>query len=341
MTIQVRTYRLEQEGSQYELNAGLRLIPQLESRQVLIRVGATSLNYRDMLVRGGAVGPLKPGLVPLSDAAGTVEAVGSGVTRWKVGDRVAPGFFSLWRSGPFQRKHVSSSLGGGQNDGVLSEKIVADEDAVAAVPDHLTLAEAATLPCAAVAAWQALFVRANLQPGQTVLIPGTGGVALFALQFAAAHGARPIVLSSSDAKLERAFSLGAWQGINYKTTPAWHEEVIRITDGIGANHVLEIGGQTTYDQSLASVAVGGNILQIGVLTGVVLRPNLLPLQFINATIHGLSVGSVEHFASMNAFIAKHRIRPVIDKTFAFEEAPQAYDYFNNAGRFGKVVISVE
>lgn len=335
-----RTYQLEQTGNAYQLvKAELPRVP-LAPGQVRIKVGAASLNYRDMLIRAGHGGPVRPGLIPLSDGAGTVVEVGAGVTRWKLGDRVAPGFFASWREGRFQREHLASSLGGGRTDGVLSEEITADEDAVVEVPAHLTLAEAATLPCAAVTAWHALMARGRLAAGDTVVIQGTGGVALFALQLAVAQGARAIVLSSSDDKLRRTQEMGAWQTVNYRTTPSWHEEVLRLTEGRGADLVLELGGQETYDRSIASLAAGGTIAQVGVLTGFVPKPNVLPLQFANASIQGICVGAQSHFAELNAFLSAHAIKPVIASVYPFDEAAAAYEDFAATERFGKIVITL-
>lgn len=340
MTTTALSYQIEHDGSQHRLAVRSRTLPDLGSKDVLVKVYAAALNFRDLLVLGGQIGPLRQGLVPLSDAAGTVVKVGADVTRWKVGDRVAPGFFSQWKGGPCKREYLAGALGGGQTDGVLSDKIVAREDALTALPEHLSFTEAATLPCAGVAAWHALFARGHLQAGETVLVQGTGGVALFALQLAVARGARVIITSSSDQKLERARALGAWQTINYKTHPAWHEEVLRITAGQGADHVLELGGPATYEQSIAATAVGGRIAQVGVLTGAVSRPNLLPLQLNNLSIDGICVGSLAHFAELNAFVSQHRIKPVVDRTFSFDDAPAAYDYLKSGSHFGKVVINL-
>ncbi len=256
------------------------------------------------------------------------------------GDRVSPNFFPDWRSGGFSAAYFAKALGGGQSDGVLSDYIVADEASVVAVAPHLTLSEAATLPCAGLTVWHALFERGGLQAGETVLVQGTGGVALFGLQLARAHGARVIVTSSSDAKLERARALGAWQTINYRAQPEWEKVALEFTDGRGVDHILELGGPETYNRSIAAVAAGGSIAQIGVLTGFDSKPDILPLQLKNASIHGICVGSVEQFERLNRFVAKHRIRPVIDRHFAFDEAPAAYEHLKAAGHFGKVVIDL-
>ena len=269
-----------------------------------------------------------------------MEAIGSGVTRWRVGDRVSVNFFPAWHSGAFSRTALETALGGGQTDGMLSEYVVADEASLVAIPEHLSLAEGATLPCAAVTAWHALFERGHLQAGETVLVQGTGGVALFGLQLAAAHNARVIVTSSSDAKLACAKAMGAWKTINYRTQPAWDAAALDFTDGKGVDHILELGGPDTYNRSISAIAPGGRIAQIGVLTGFASQPNILPLQFKNASIDGICVGSVEHFERLNQFLATHRIHPVIDKTFAFDESPAAYKHLASAAHFGKVVIDL-
>lgn len=340
MPSSIKAYQLAGAGTSFELSAVSRTLPEPGAGEVMVQIGAVSLNYRDILIRQGKNGAVREGLIPLSDGAGTVVAIGPEVSRWKVGDRVAPTFFASWHAGPFRRNYLPSALGGGQLDGVLSEQIIASEKALVAIPDYLSLEEAATLPCAAVTAWHALFARGGLQPGETVLIQGTGGVALFALQLAVAQGARAIVLSSSDEKLARARILGAWETVNYRTHPAWHEEVMRITDGLGASHVLELGGPDTFERSIASVAAGGNIAQIGVLTGFGPTPNLLPLQFMNASILGICVGSGEHFSDLTRFLRVHAIKPVIDRTFTFDEAAAAYDYLATGRHFGKVVMTL-
>jgi NADPH:quinone reductase-like Zn-dependent oxidoreductase len=334
-----RNYRLARSGGSLTLVRGESTVPKPGPRQVLVRVGAVSLNYRDLLTIGD-VNSNREGLIPLSDGAGTVVAVGAEVSRWNEGDRVSPNFIPDWRSGDFSAVYFAKALGGGQSDGVLTDYIVADEASVVGVAPHLTLSEAATLPCAGVTAWHALFERGALQAGETVLVQGTGGVALFGLQLASAHGARVIVTSSSDAKLERARALGAWRTINYRAHPDWEKVALEFTDGRGVDHILELGGPETYDRSIAAVAAGGSIAQIGVLTGFASKPNILPLQLKNASIHGICVGSVEHFERLNRFVTTHRIHPVIDRHFAFDEAPAAYEHLKAAGHFGKVVIDL-
>lgn len=340
MARSIESYQIVQSGSGLELARNTQTLRDPAPTEVVVKIEAASLNYRDLLVLHGAGGTPRDGLVPLSDGAGTVVAVGREVTRWNVGDRVATSFFPHWHGGPFQKHYLAASLGGGQTDGVLSEAILADEQSLVAVPEHLTLQEAATLPCAAVTAWHALFERCNVQPNDTVLLQGTGGVALFALQLAVAKDARVIVLSSSDAKLENVSAMGAWKTINYQQNPAWHEEVLKLTEGLGVDHLLELAGAKTYDQSIAAIAAGGQIAQIGGLSGFDLKPNLLPLQFMNADIHGICVGSSEHFGRLASYLERHGIKPVIDQVFGFEEVPAAYERLQSGQQFGKLVIEL-
>jgi NADPH:quinone reductase-like Zn-dependent oxidoreductase len=315
-------------------------IPEPGPGQVRVRVAAASLNYRDvfMISRFRDVGI--DNRIPLSDASGAVDAVGEGATRFRLGDRVATIFFPDWISGRFQPSYAPSAFGGEGADGVLSEYVIVPEQALVASPTLLSDVEVAALPCAAVSAWHAFFVRAPLEPGDRVLIQGTGGVALFGLQFAHAAGVRCIVLSSSDAKLERARKLGASDLINYRNTPDWHLAVQEITQGEGATHVLEVGGEDTYERSMQCLAPNGTIAQLGVLTGFDIRPNLLPLSRLNANIIGIQVGSREHFEHMNRFIEEHRITPVVDREFTFDEAFQAFAHMAEQRHFGKLVINV-
>jgi NADPH:quinone reductase-like Zn-dependent oxidoreductase len=308
--------------------------------EVLVRLRAASLNYRDLLV---ATLPERhrPGRVPLSDGAGEVMAVGPGVTRWRVGDRVAGLFFRDWESGRFEARYHQAALGGSV-DGVLRECAIFPEHGLTSMPEGFSFVEAATLPCAALTAWSALFERGRLQSGQSVLLLGTGGVSVWGLQFAAAAGAEVIVTSSSDAKLERARALGAAQGINHRSTPAWDEAVLALTGGKGVDHVLEVGGPGTFGRSLNALASGGHLALIGVLTGF--GPpdtSLFPLVSKNADLSGIYVGPAHAFAAMNRFIEAHRLRPVIDRVFPFAEARAAYAHLAAAGHFGKVVIEMD
>ena len=262
--------------------------PEPASGEVRIRVEAASLNYRDLLMLDRASQGGLNGRVPLCDGAGVVDAVGSDVVQWQVGDRVAASYFRDWVSGPFKASYIPSALGSNTMDGTLAEYIVLSVAALVSVPKHLSSVEAATLPCAGVTAWHGLVTRGGMGKGDTLLIQGTGGVALFGLQFAAALGARVIVISSSNEKLARAKALGGSIFINYRETPDWDVAVMKATDGQGATHILELGGPGTYDRSLRSVASGGKIVQIGVLTGFGPKPDLARLQWENADIIGVT-----------------------------------------------------
>jgi NADPH:quinone reductase-like Zn-dependent oxidoreductase len=315
--------------------------PLLSPNQVLVRVRATSLNYRDLMVATGRYGSgLTWPLVPLSDGAGEIAAVGEGVTRWRVGDRVAGTFFQNWQSGPVRREAFDSALGGSIN-GMLSEYVVLSADGVIAIPPHLNFAEAATLPCAALTAWHALVTDGHVSACLTVVVLGTGGVSIFALQFAKMHGARVIITSSSDAKLARAKTLGADEIINYRTTPDWEKEVFRLTDKAGADHIVEVGGKDTFPRSLRAVAMGGTISVIGGVSGFTSDVALRDILGKSAVIRGIFVGSRDMFAAMNRAITLHRLKPVIDRVFPFTEAPAAYRYQESGAHFGKVVITLE
>ena len=307
--------------------------------QVLVEVHACSLNFRDLIVtRGGYPRNDTNPVVPLSDASGEVVEIGSAVTKWKVGDRVMPNFLAKHLAGGLTEAGARSSLGGGL-DGVLAERIVAEEEALVRVPEHLSHEQAATLPCAGVTAWNAL-TSAGLKPGDTVLLLGTGGVSVFGLQLAHAAGATTIVTSSSDAKLGRARGLGADHVINYADKPDWHEEVQRITGGRGVDNVLEVGGAGTLERSLKSVRVGGTISLIGLLTNPDQQPSVLPALLNAQTIRGIYVGSVDQFEGLARAVEAAELEPVIDRSFGFEEAVDAYAYFKQQKHVGKVVIRV-
>ena len=310
--------------------------------EVAVRIRATSLNYRDLLVRAGksASGGSEP-VVPLSDGAGEIVALGEGVTDWRSGDRVALTFFRDWLSGPFQMSYHAAARGG-SCDGVLSEVVIAPAHSLVAVPATMSFTEAATLPCAALTAWHALMERGRpLAAGETVLCLGTGGVSIFALQIAKAAGARVILTSSSHEKLARARELGADETIHYLETPEWDREVMRITEKRGVDRVVEVGGPGTIERSLNSVAAGGVVSLIGVLTGFdPPKANLFTLVKKNAELQGIYVGHREMFVRMNAFLEQQAIRPVIDRSFPFAEAASAYAHLEGASHFGKVVVEV-
>jgi NADPH:quinone reductase-like Zn-dependent oxidoreductase len=324
---------------------GLALVeqphPEPASGEVLVRVRAVSLNYRDLItLELQRPGNLPPPLVPCSDGAGEVVAIGAGVTRFKVGDRVAGIFFRDWIDGAFDLRYHSAA-GGGSIHGWLRDFVAVPEHGLVPIPEHLSFDEAATLPCAAVTAWQALFTRGDLRAGATVLALGTGGVSIFALQLANAAGARVIVTSSSDEKLERAKQLGAWATINYRTNPEWDKEVWNLTGKRGVDHVVEVGGPGTLGKSMNTIAAGGQIALIGVLTGFgAPDASLFPLVARNARIDGIYVGSRGDFEAMNHFIERHRMRPVIDRTFHFDQAREAFTHMRGASHFGKLVIHI-
>jgi NADPH:quinone reductase-like Zn-dependent oxidoreductase len=308
--------------------------------ELLLKVHAVSLNYRDLLVVKGAYNPKMPlPRIPGSDAVGEVVALGPGASCCKVGERAAGLFMPKWISGALTDGKARSALGGAV-DGVLAEYVVLPEEGVTPVPPHLSVEEAATLPCAAVTAWNALFGASAVMPGEVVLVQGTGGVSLFALQFAKLAGARVIATSSSDDKLKRVVSLGASDGINYKTTPDWGERARGLTGGVGVDHVVEVGGAGTLPQSLRAVRSGGRISLIGVLSGGAGQFNPVSILMKGIDVRGIFVGSRETFEAMNRAIALHQLRPVVDRVFPFAETPAALRYLESAAHFGKVVIRV-
>ncbi|HEY9794594.1 MAG TPA: NAD(P)-dependent alcohol dehydrogenase [Leptolyngbyaceae cyanobacterium] len=336
----MKTYEIQNDAGIDALTLVERPEPQPGWGQVLIRVRATSLNYRDLIVvQGGYGNKEKLPLIPMSDGAGEVVAVGEGVTRVKLGDRVAGIFFQDWIAGALTKEKINSALGGAIN-GLLTEYAVLSQDGLVLLPDHLSYEEGATLPCAAVTAWHALVTKGSVTAGETVLVLGTGGVSIFALQFAKMHGARVIVTSSSDAKLERAKELGASETINYKSTPNWEERVYELTARNGVDHVVEVGGAGTLEKSIRAVRVGGRISLIGVLTGVAGEVNPMPVLMKSLTVQGIYVGSREMFEAMNQAIALHQLKPVIDRIFPLTEAQEAYRYMKSAAHFGKIVIQV-
>jgi NADPH:quinone reductase-like Zn-dependent oxidoreductase len=322
----------------------LRLVDRPEpapgAGQVVVRVRAASLNYRDQAIASGryALGAVTRDTVPLSDGAGEVIAIGAGVSRFKPGDRVAGTFFQHPPDGTLMSQPAPL---GSPLDGMLAEQIVLFEDGVVAMPDGYSFEEAACLPCAGVTAWHALFrIGRPLLPGDTVLALGTGGVSMFALQFARIAGARVIVTSSSDEKLERARAMGAAATINYVRTPEWDNEVLRLTGGRGVDCVVEVGGAGTLARSFQSVGRGGKIGLIGVLTGREGDTTPYGLMFKGATLHGIFVGDRPMFEEMNRGIEANGVRPVIDKVFPFADAAAAYRHQAAGAFMGKIVIAV-
>ena len=333
----MKAYEVRQFGIE-NLSAVERPEPQPRANEIVIKFHAASLNYRDLMFVKGLYNPkARLPAVPFSDGAGEVVAVGAEVKRWKIGDRVCPIFTQAWVEGPLSIEKRRTTLGAGDVDGVLREYGAFDENGLVEVPGHLSFEEAATLPCAAVTAWNALVVSGNLKAGDTVLTLGTGGVSIFALQLAKMHGARVIATSSSDKKLARARELGADEVINYTKTPEWDKEVLRLTNRIGVDHVVEVGGAGTLPKSLNSVAIGGHVAVIGVLAGGSgLDPRSVLMKAVR--MQGLLVGSRQMFEEMNKAIDGNRLRPVIDRTFEFSEAAAALKYMESGGHFGKIVI---
>jgi NADPH:quinone reductase-like Zn-dependent oxidoreductase len=335
----MKLYEIAEPKGIDSLKLSERPTPKPGAGEVLMRVRAVSLNYRDLaLVRGGLARMMKLPLVPVSDGAGDVVEVGPGCVHLKKGDRVAAIFTQGWLSGPPYAGMYTSSLGGGV-DGMLSEYVVLREDGFVRIPDYMTFEDAATLPCAAVTSWNALVTEGHLRSGDTVLVMGTGGVSVFAMQIAMIHGARVIATSSSDAKLKRLKELGASAVINYKTSPAWDKAVLELTGGLGADHVVEIGGAGMLPQSINAVKTGGVVSLIGILGGAG-SVDPMPLLFKNARVQGILVGSREMFEEMNRAFEVNHVKPIIDKVFPFDQARDAYRHLESGAHFGKVVITI-
>ncbi|MFI0450208.1 NAD(P)-dependent alcohol dehydrogenase [Actinomadura sp. 6N118] len=306
--------------------------------QVLVAVRAVSLSYRELMVlRGDYVLPVKPGVIPVSDGAGQIIAVGPGVSETRVGDRVAATLFPSWQDGPFGVQHLPQR--GGSLDGMLTELAVIDEDALVPIPDHLSYQEAATLPCAAVTAWNALTGDGGgLRPGQTLVTQGSGGVSLFALQFAKALGARVIATTSGPEKAERLAELGADEVIDYRSTPDWPGKVRELTGGRGADRVVDVAGLLA--QSLTAVTTAGHVSCVGFVSGTASPIDPRVLFASGATLRPVAVGSRAQFFAMNRAIEVNRLKPVIDRVFAFDDAPDAFHHYASGRAFGKVVIKL-
>jgi NADPH:quinone reductase-like Zn-dependent oxidoreductase len=316
--------------------------PELVPREVRVRVRAVSLNYRDVAMVEHGIAPrgVRLPLLPCSDAAGEVVEVGSGVSRVKVGDRVATTVFQGWLDGDTVLPTAYGSVLAGGLDGVLADQVVLHEDGLVHVPEHLSDEEASTLPCAAVTAWHALVTKGSTAPGDTLLVQGTGGVSMFALQFGLLAGARVIATSSSDAKLERVRARGAWETVNYATTPDWAECVLELTGGMGVDHVVDVGGLGTMEQSFKAARPGGRVSLIGVLTGFETKVDPHPAMLKGLCLQAIIVGSRAMFEDMNRAIAANGLVPVIDRVFPFDQAPDALRHLQAAQHVGKVVIAV-
>jgi len=334
-----RRYELVKQASGYALSRIEAATPAPGSGEVLVRIRAVSLNRRDLGVRDLSY-PVNGAnhFTPLSDAAGDVVAVGPGVTSWRVGDRVMSTFFQNHPGGRMTLPAVMSSLGAG-GPGVFADHVILAETGLVAIPTGWTYQQAACVPCAGVTAWSALKTLGQLQAGDHVLVIGTGGVALFAVQIAAAAGARPIVLSSSDEKIERARTLGAISGINYRTVPDWPEPVRKMTNGAGVQHVIELGGVGTLQKSIASLGLGGHLALIGALEGFGGEMSVAPLIFAGLRVGAVMVGSRAEHQALVDFMVEHRLTPVIDQVFGFDEAEAAYQHCER-GAFGKVVVNL-
>lgn len=307
--------------------------------EVLVKMRAVSLNSRDLGVIDGFYYPdMKFPLIPVSDGVGEVVATGERTTRFRVGERVSATFSQRWISGNPTKEWLDGLLGG-PLDGMLAEYTVLHEDGLVRVPEHLTDTEAAALPCAGVTAWQAVVTEGKVKAGDVVVVQGTGGVSLFALQFAKLHGASVIITSSSDEKLERAMQLGADYGINYRRTPEWDQAVLEWTNGRGADHVVDVGGASTLNRSIAACRFGGHISLIGLLSG----PEVKDFRLVHAfqkriRLQGINVGNRDMFEAMNRAIALNKLLPVIDRTFPFEQSVEALRYLAKGSHFGKIAI---
>ena len=336
----MKAWQIVSDGGVDGLSLADVATPEPGPGEVRVRMRANSVNYRDLTTIEDPVSRKLPyPTVPNSDGAGEVTALGDGVTGVAVGDRVASCFFSDWQAGPCSTTAMASALGGARQ-GVLAEEVVLPAGGVIPIPPGLSFEEAATLPCAALTAWHALTQPRPVIAGETVVLLGTGGVSVFAQQFCQVMGARTIVTSSSDAKLERMKALGASETINYRSTPDWDAEVMRLTDGQGADRIVEVGGPGTLQKSIEATRVGGTIGLIGILTGAAGQISPTSIMRKSLTVRGIYVGPRQMFAEMNTAIATHHLHPVIDQTFAFEDAKAAYHAMRAAGHFGKLVVRI-
>lgn len=335
----MRVMQIEGDWGIENLRAGVRPDPQPGPGEVLLRMRAASLNYRDLVVLergyGNFTGTLP--LIPLSDGVGEVVALGAGVNRVALGDRVCPGFFPHWIGGEPNLQRLVGSLGG-PLDGTMAQWMCLPAHALTQVPAHLDDVQAAALPCAALTAWSALAECSATRPGDRVLVQGSGGVALFALQFARAFGAHVTVISSSDEKIERLRALGADATINYRTQPEWSRATREITGGRGYDQIIELGGEQTLGQSLRCIRPGGTISLIGVLSGTSMNAALGHVVTRQVRLQGVTVGHRDGFEAMMRAIEQHRIMPVIDRVFGFDELRPALDYLRSGKHFGKISI---
>jgi NADPH:quinone reductase-like Zn-dependent oxidoreductase len=334
----MRVYEIVSDGGVDTLALNERPSPEPGKGEILVRVRASSINYRDLST---IEDPVSRGIayprIPNSDGAGEVIAVGDGVIGFKTGDRVAGCFFQNWSDGRISASAMASALGGAI-DGVLAEKAVLSEAGAVHLPAHMSFEEAATLPCAGLTAWNCLLEQGGLKAGNTALFLGTGGVSIYGLQIAKMIGARAIITSSSDEKLERARALGADELINYRRTPDWETQVLEKTNGVGVDVTIETGGGGTLEKTIEATRIGGTISLIGVLTGGTINPTSVMRKSIR--LQGVYVGNRRMFEDMNAAFALNRIHPVIDQVFEFEDARAAFHAMRAAGHFGKLVVRI-
>ncbi|WP_202526252.1 zinc-dependent alcohol dehydrogenase family protein [Sneathiella litorea] len=334
----MKAWVINGEGGVDGLKMVDRDIPKPGAGEILVRLKANSINYRDLsTIKNAAARGIAGERIPNSDGAGVVEEVGAGVTEFSAGDRVVGTFFQNWLSGPIHDDVMPSALGG-PIDGLLCEYALLKEGGALPIPAHLSFEEAATLPCAGLTAWHCLIDGGKAGVGQTALLLGTGGVSIFAQQIAKASGIRTILTSSSDEKLARAKSLGANEVINYREHANWEEKVLELTDGHGVDLVVEVGGAGTLEKSVAAVRVGGRISLVGVLTGGLMDPTSIMRKSI--TLQGIYVGPRDMFARLNNALSNNNIHPVIDAVIDFQDAKEAYRIMEKAGHFGKVVITI-
>lgn len=336
----MKAYEIQQFGIE-NLTLTEREKPEPKANEVLVEFHAASVNYRDMMMVKGTYNPkLKTPLVPFSDGAGEIVAVGENVSKWNVGDRVCPIFMQGWIEGEISYQKARTALGGNL-DGCLREFGAFDENGLVRIPDHLSFEEAATLPCAAVTAYHALFVSGCVKPDDTLLLLGTGGVSIFALQLASVYGVRTIITSSSDEKLQRAKDLGADELINYKANEDWDKAVLDLTEKRGVDHIVEVGGAGTMQKSLKAVKFGGHIAVIGVLSGGEGGISPVPIFMKSVKLQGIFVGSRQMFEGLNQMLCMHsHLKPVVDKVFEFDEAREALKYMESAAHFGKIVVKI-
>lgn len=336
----MKAYEIQKFGID-ELSLVDRPMAEPKPNEVLVKFQAVSLNYRDVMIVSGTYNPkMKLPAVPFSDGAGEVVAIGDGVTKWKAGDRVMPLLVQHWFDGDSSEEKRRTSLGSGpQWDGVLREYGAFDQESVVSIPEHLSYEEAATLPCAALTAWNALFVSGKVRPGETVLTLGSGGVSVFAAQFAKLAGAKVISTSSSDEKIERLKEIGSDEAINYRTREDWDKAAIKFTGGVGVDHVVEVGGAGTLPRSISAARIGGHVALIGALTEpAAFNPTTIFMKAIR--VQGIFVGSRQMMLEMNKAISIHKLKPVVDRVFEFNEAREALRHMESGSHFGKIVIKV-